>query len=94
MCSKWKCISWSETWVIIFDKLSADFIILSKVGYILKLAASAYLEWLDLDLLGRGLGTHLRQAKCTGSKLRTPPIAEILCVKNGREILVCGFLMK
>ena len=24
----------------------------------------------------------------------TPPIAEILCVKNGREIVVCGFLMK
>ena len=24
----------------------------------------------------------------------TPPIAEILCVKNGRAIVVCGFLMK
>ena len=24
----------------------------------------------------------------------TPPIAEILCVKNGRSIVVCGFLMK
>ena len=24
----------------------------------------------------------------------TPPIAEILCVKNGRVIVVCGFLMK
>ena len=24
----------------------------------------------------------------------TPPIAEILCVKNGRAIMVCGFLMK
>ena len=23
-----------------------------------------------------------------------PPIAEILCVKNGRAIVVCGFLMK
>ena len=26
--------------------------------------------------------------------LCTPPIAEILCVKNGRAIVVCGFLMK
>ena len=24
----------------------------------------------------------------------TPPIAEILCVKNGRGIVVCGFFMK
>ena len=24
--------------------------------------------------------------------LFTPPIAEILCVKNGRAIVVCGFL--
>ena len=24
----------------------------------------------------------------------TPPIAEILCVKNGRAIVVCGFLIK
>ena len=24
----------------------------------------------------------------------TPPVAEILCVKNGRAIVVCGFLMK
>ena len=24
----------------------------------------------------------------------TPPIAEILCVKNGRAIVVCGFLMR
>ena len=24
----------------------------------------------------------------------TPPIAEILCVKNGRAIMVCGFLIK
>ena len=24
----------------------------------------------------------------------TPPIAEILCVKNGRAIVVCGFLVK
>ena len=24
----------------------------------------------------------------------TPPKAEILCVKNGRAIVVCGFLMK
>ena len=24
----------------------------------------------------------------------TPPIAEILCVKNARAIVVCGFLMK
>ena len=24
----------------------------------------------------------------------TPPTAEILCVKNGRAIVVCGFLMK
>ena len=24
----------------------------------------------------------------------TPPIAELLCVKNGRAIVVCGFLMK
>ena len=23
----------------------------------------------------------------------TPPIAEVLCVKNGRAIVVCGFLM-
>ena len=29
-----------------------------------------------------------------GVKLCTPPIAEILCVKNGRAIVVCGFLMK
>ena len=28
-----------------------------------------------------------------GSQI-TPPIAEILCVKNGRAIEVCGFLMK
>ena len=27
-------------------------------------------------------------------KSYTPPIAEILCVKNGRAIVVCGFLMK
>ena len=27
-------------------------------------------------------------------KPTTPPIAEILCVKNGRAIVVCGFLMK
>ena len=26
--------------------------------------------------------------------LSTPPTAEILCVKNGRAIVVCGFLMK
>ena len=24
----------------------------------------------------------------------TPPIAELLCVKNGRAIVVCGILMK
>ena len=24
----------------------------------------------------------------------TPPITEILCVKNGWAIMVCGFLMK
>ena len=24
----------------------------------------------------------------------TPPIAEILCVQNGRAIVVCGFLIK
>ena len=24
----------------------------------------------------------------------TPPIAEILCVQNGRAIVVCGFLVK
>ena len=24
----------------------------------------------------------------------TPPVAEISCVKNGRAIVVCGFLMK
>ena len=28
------------------------------------------------------------------SMLVTPPIAEIICVKNGRAIVVCGFLMK
>ena len=28
------------------------------------------------------------------SILYTPPIAEILCVKNKRAIVVCGFLMK
>ena len=28
------------------------------------------------------------------SCLLTPPIAEILCFKNGRVIVVCGFLMK
>ena len=27
-------------------------------------------------------------------RLYTPPVAEILCVKNGRAIVVCGFLMK
>ena len=26
--------------------------------------------------------------------LYTPPIAEILCIKNVRAIVVCGFLMK
>jgi hypothetical protein len=26
--------------------------------------------------------------------LYTPPISEILCVKNRRAIVVCGFLMK
>ena len=26
--------------------------------------------------------------------ISTPPIAEILCVKNGRAIVVCGFLLK
>ena len=26
-------------------------------------------------------------------KCHTPPKAEILCVKNGRAIVVCGFLM-
>ena len=26
--------------------------------------------------------------------ISTPPIAEILCVKNGRAIVVCGLLMK
>ena len=31
---------------------------------------------------------------CTPVKLHTLPIAEILCVKNGRAIVVCGFLMK
>ena len=29
-----------------------------------------------------------------GLTVLTPPIAEILCVKNGRAIVVCGFLMK
>ena len=24
----------------------------------------------------------------------TPPVAEIFCVKNGRAIVVCGFLVK
>ena len=28
------------------------------------------------------------------SRYSTPPIAEVLCVKNGRAIVVCGFLMK
>ena len=34
---------------------------------------------------------------CLGTSLsvvHTPPIAEILCVKSGRAIVVCGFLMK
>ena len=28
------------------------------------------------------------------NKLNTPPIAETLCIKNPRAIVVCGFLMK
>ena len=27
-------------------------------------------------------------------KQGTPPIAEILCVKNGRAIVVCGFFIR
>ena len=36
----------------------------------------------------------LAKSKAEINYTRPPPIAEILCVKNGRAIVVCGFLMK
>ena len=37
----------------------------------------------------------IKSKKVSVSKTKnTPPVAEILCVKNGRAIVVCGFLMK
>ena len=32
--------------------------------------------------------------ECLYNRVYTPPIAEILCVKNARAIVVCGFSMK
>ena len=36
---------------------------------------------------------HKHDLDCEES-FKTPPIAEILCVKNGRVIAVCDFLVK
>ena len=35
----------------------------------------------------------LAKSKAEINYTRPPPIAEILCVKNGRAIVVCGFLI-
>ena len=43
------------------------------------------------------MGKTFQAAQLTHERfltIDTPPIAEILCVKNGRVIVVCGFLMK
>ena len=44
---------------------------------------------------GKGKGMVKGKGKGKGGgKQYTPPIPEILCVKNVREFVVCGFLMK
>ena len=45
------------------------------------------------DQLARKTIEHV-EAYTMEQTLGTPPIAEILCIKNGRMIVVCGFLMK
>ena len=39
-------------------------------------------------------GKRNRLVLSTEGPQHTPPIAEIICVKNVGEIVVCGFLMK
>ena len=42
--------------------------------------------------IGRYLSMYISNSNI--NRQHTPPIAEILFVKNGRAIVVCGFLMK
>ena len=56
-------------------------------GRVLKNENEYYLEGAIKEFLGF-------EATLFVHTIDTRPIAEILCVKNGRAIVVCGFLMK
>ena len=63
--------------------------VLKMNGYRLILTLKKQYLCIVIELLSRQLiRYHI------GRYDHTPPIAEILCVKNGRAIVVCGFLMK
>ena len=52
-------------------------------------------RWIEVERRGGFDGVFIGYQNVTEVTFEvTPPIAEILSVKNGRVIVVCGFLMK
>ena len=66
-----------------------------QVGILWKKNLSKYSNFLSQEKLELPKKlSNLEEQKFLNDNIYTPPVAEILCVKNGRAIVVCGFLMK